>query len=118
MRVMIFAPIYIIYRLFYVIGLFLRHWYVDSFYVSAQYARSLFLRMDRSIAVRVTFLNFFEPLYQDYTILGYIYGFIFRSLRLLVGTTIYLFLGSLAILLFGIWLLIPIIIGIKLISSF
>lgn len=114
---MTFAPIYIIYRLFYVIGLFLRHWYVDSFYVSAKYARSLFLRMDRVIAVRVTLLNFFQPLYQDFTMLGYIYGFIFRSLRLLVGATIYMFLGSLAIILFGMWLLIPIILCSKLISS-
>ena len=114
---MTFAPIYIVYRLFYVIGLFLRHWYIDSFYVSAKYARSLFLRMDRVIAARVTLINFFQPLYQDYTILGYIYGFIFRSLRLLIGATIYIILGALAILLFGTWLLIPVILGAKLISS-
>lgn len=114
---MTFAPIYIAYRFFYVIGLFSRHWYIDSFYVFIKYSRSLFLRMDRVIAARVTLLNFFKPLYQDYTILGYIYGFIFRSLRLLVGAAVYLLLGALAIFLFGMWLLIPVILGIKLISS-
>lgn len=45
--------------------------------------------LDRRLALRVTLRYFLKPLYQDYSVLGYIFGFIFRSGRVIVVSLVY-----------------------------
>lgn len=62
--------------------------------------------IDRKLAWKVTLRHFFEPLYQDYSLIGRMLGFVFRSLRLAGGLFIYAIVFSVAIGLYVVWVLI------------
>jgi hypothetical protein len=64
-------------------------------------------RVDYYLAWKITFKHIFQPLYRDYTFLGYVLGFIFRSIRLFIASVIYLILFAVIIGLYIFWLLIP-----------
>lgn len=104
-----FAPAYILKRLLFRVKDFFHHYYVDGtrflFYEFINFLE----RIDRSVAFRITFKNFFVPLYRDYSIIGRILGILFRSIRLLGGGVIYIFLGIIFLLLILFWFLLPII---------
>jgi len=102
-----FAPGYLIQRFFYRIFEFLRHWYVKSFRIYSNFVIDKLEDIDYYLAWRVTLKNLFQPLYKDYSIIGYVLGFFFRFWRLLIGTIIYAFIFIIAIGLYIIWLLIP-----------
>ena len=68
-----------------------------------------FERLDRKLAWKVTFKNLFQPLYKDYTVIGHILGFIFRSVRLFVASVIYIFLFFVAFVVYLAWVAVPII---------
>jgi len=68
-----------------------------------------FERLDRRLAWKVTFKNLFQPLYKDYTIIGHILGFVFRSIRLLVASIIYIFLFFVALIVYFVWVAVPVI---------
>jgi hypothetical protein len=99
---------YAISRLFFHVTLSLRHWYYDSFFLYVHFGVGLFRRMDRHLAFVLTLRHFFEPLYQDYSVIGYVFGFVFRTLRLMLGAAIYLVLIPPFIALFIAWALIPV----------
>ena len=103
---MTFIP-YLISRFFYRIAEFLRHWYVKSFWIYNHFVISLLEKFDRRLALKITLSHLFEPLYQDRTIVGYILGFIFRSLRLILGVVIYTLLIIAAIAVYFAWLMVP-----------
>ena len=63
--------------------------------------------MDQSIAFKVTLRNLFQPMYQERNIIGYVLGFIFRSLRLIFGMIIYGSVIVVAALIFLVWAGIP-----------
>lgn len=86
---------------------FLKHWYVDGFLRSVDWTLHIFERLDRRIALRITAKNWFQPLYQDYTIIGFIWGFIFRTIRIFVGLIVYAAVLTAAILLFLLWSAFP-----------
>lgn len=65
-------------------------------------------RLDQSLAVKVTARYFFKPLYQDYSILGYILGFIFRSVRLFAGGFVYLLVILCATAVYILWAGLPV----------
>ncbi len=87
---------------------FFWHWYVDGFLRASDWSLQALERLDKIFALRITFKNLFQPLYQDYTLIGYMWGFIFRSLRLFIGSVLYLSFFILSVVLFLIWALIPI----------
>jgi len=66
--------------------------------------------VDRVLAWRVNFKYLFQPLYQDRSLVGYVLGFILRSLRLAGISLIYLLIFAAAILVYLVWLSIPILI--------
>lgn len=66
--------------------------------------------LDRRLALRITLRYLFKPLYQDYTILGYILGFVFRSGRILIASILYLIIVLAATAIYLAWAFIPIII--------
>lgn len=94
-------------RFFYRIFEFLRHWYVKSARVYSNFVIERLERLDRYLAWRITFKNLFQPLYKDYSVVGYVLGFLFRSIRLVFGGFVYLIFFFVAILLYIIWLLTP-----------
>lgn len=102
------AGIYLIHRFFYRLTDFFYHWYVRGSRVFLHYGISLLERLDRYFAVKITLRHFFEPLYQDYSAMGRILGFIFRPLRVIVGFAVYILVGAVWTLFYFIWLSIPI----------
>lgn len=99
--------IYLFKRFIFRISEFLRHWYINSFFVWSNFVISVLERLDRFFALKITWRHLFEPLYQDRSFLGYVLGFIFRSGRLIFGILVYLPLIFLAIVGYLIWLGIP-----------
>ncbi|MBI5732681.1 hypothetical protein HY967_01840 [Candidatus Jorgensenbacteria bacterium] len=110
-----FAIGYIIYHFFYHIIEFLRHWYVKSMRMYWHFVISQLEQFDYYLAWRITLKHLFQPLYKDYSVLGHILGFIFRSLRLMIGTLIYFNIFMLAIGIYLIWVLFPLFVIAKII---
>lgn len=101
------SVVYLIERLFYRIFEFLRHWYVRSIRVYSNFILVKFERLDRRFAFVVTLKNLFQPMYKDYTIIGYIFGFTFRFIRLIVVGIFYTVFFSIAVIFYLIWLVVP-----------
>jgi len=99
--------IYLFDRFFYRLLEFFRHWYFNSFRIYTHFIISLFEKLDRRLALKITLKHLFNPLYQDRTLIGYILGFFFRTIRLISGGFIYLILLALAIFFYLVWLAIP-----------
>ena len=78
-----FSLFYLIKQFFFRIFSFLRHWYIDGFVFVWHKLLGALERLDRFFAIKITMRHWLEPLYQDKTVLGYILGFIFRTLRVL-----------------------------------
>src|SRR3989344_355873 len=87
---------------------FFRHWYIDGFLKISDLALAALERLDRIFALRITAKNWLQPLYQDYSVIGYLWGFIFRSLRIFVGLSVYFIFFILFLTLLLFWDLIPI----------
>jgi hypothetical protein len=86
---------------------FFRHWYVDGFFKAVHLTLNFLERMDHRFALRITFKNWLQPLYQDYSFIGYLWGFVFRTIRILVGLVVYMLFVAFALGLFAIWAAIP-----------
>ncbi len=99
--------IYFVSQFFLRIADFFRHWYANGFRNYSHFVISRLEELDRTIAFRVTLRNIFEPLYQDRSFIGYLLGFIFRSIRLIFGGVFYAIIILLAILGFFFWAAIP-----------
>ena len=95
--------VYLFDRFIYRIAHFLRHWYIDSFIYYSHIVMALLERMDRTIALKVTWRNLFQPLYQERNIFGYILGFLFRLIRLIGGGFIYALVLLVAAAIFFAW---------------
>jgi len=102
-----FALGYLAQRFVYRIGDFLRHWYVKSVHLYGGWIIDRFQEIDYTLAWRITAKNFFQPLYKDYSVIGYILGFFFRTGRILIASAIYLVLFTAALAVYIFWLLLP-----------
>jgi hypothetical protein len=102
-----FALGYLAQRFAYRIGDFLRHWYVKSVRVYGGWVLDVFTDIDYTLAWRITAKNLFQPLYRDFSIIGYLFGFLFRGGRLIIGSCAYMMLGALALAAYLAWLLLP-----------
>lgn len=101
------SVVFLFKRLVFRIFEFLRHWYVRSARIYSDFVITKFERLDRRFAWMVTLKNIFQPLYKDYTIIGYVIGFVFRSMRLLVASIIYVIFFFIAAIVYVVWLAIP-----------
>lgn len=108
--------IFLINRLIFRISNFLRHWYVSSFKIYSNFVISIFEKLDRFFAFKITYKNLFVPLYGDRSIFGYFFGFIFRTIRLFSGGIVYIFSGIAAIIIFLAWAGIPLFVIYKIIK--
>jgi hypothetical protein len=86
---------------------FFRHWYVDGFGAFVKAFLRLLSTFDRALAFRVSVKNLFNPMYQDRSVLGYVFGFFFRLVRISVALVMYVVLGAVFIILYTAWALIP-----------
>ncbi len=96
---------------------FFRHWYVDGFFRFVDWALSGLERLDKRFAVRITAKNWLQPLYQDYTVIGYVWGFIFRTIRIFVGLSVYLAFILFALTLFICWAAFPVLVIYQILSN-
>jgi hypothetical protein len=97
---------------------FFHHWYIDAFIIATHWAYNLLERLDRIFALRITAKNWFQPLYQDYTVIGYMWGFVFRTFRIIMGIVVYVFfiVASLALYLF--WAAVPLFVIYQIVANF
>ena len=102
-----FSLAYLVHRFLYRICEFLSHWYVGGFLAIARRTLTILERLDQTLALWVTVRYLFKPLYQDYSAIGYILGFIFRATRLCVGGAVYLVIVAIAAALYLGWALLP-----------
>ncbi len=87
--------------------MFFRRWYAGGFFVVYDMVRSLFRRLERKFALRANAHFLFKPLYQEYNIVGYVIGFVYRALTLLFGGLVYAFIGLSGVVVFAAWAAIP-----------
>ena len=87
---------------------FLYHWYILAFHLYWNRVIRFLARLDLHLAFKVTFLHILKPLYQDYTVLGYFFGFCFRGIRLCMGAVIYGVAIGIAVLVYLVWIVIPV----------
>lgn len=102
-----YTPIYLLNRAGYRLWQFISHWYVGGFLYVSHRALEILRTLDKSLALKVTLRHWLKPMYQDYTILGFVLGFLFRTIRIILGVIIYG--ATLAVVAAGyvIWALIP-----------
>lgn len=86
---------------------FLRHWYVKSARIYSNFVLERFERMDHVLAWKITAKHLFQPLYKDYSVAGYVLGFLFRFVRLLAASAVYAVAFVLAVALYLAWLALP-----------
>jgi len=89
------------------IGQFFTAWYIDD---SAKLWHMIFdclESLERKIALKEMIHFWFQPLFQDYTVLGYILGFVNRTLRIIIGAIIYFLVFIAGLVLYVVWLYIP-----------
>lgn len=101
------AIFYLARRFLYRIGTFAQHWYVKSGRVYANFILNRLEKIDYYFAWRITLRNLFQPLYKDYSLIGYAMGFVFRLFRLAAASVVYLFIFTIAFGLYVLWLLVP-----------
>ncbi|MEK7521140.1 MAG: hypothetical protein AAB560_03645 [Patescibacteria group bacterium] len=112
---MSFSLVYLGYRFLYRVAEFFHRWYVRGFFVYGRAVLNVLLSLDKTLALRITLRHFGEPLYRDYTVLGYILGFVLRGLRIAVALAIYPVVLAFAGALFLVWMAIPVFIIYKII---
>jgi len=103
-----FSLFYLIRQFFFRIFNFFHHWYIDSFVFIWHKMLGVLEKLDQVFAVKITMRHWLEPLYQDKTIIGYILGFIFRTLRVFFGGFFYILIFIIALGVYLIWILIPV----------
>lgn len=104
---MFVAIAYVVRRFLHRIAEFLRHWYVKSARIYFNFILNRLERLDYFFAWRITARHLFQPLYRDYSLVGYVLGFVFRSIRLVVAGGIYVVLFTLALGCYVVWLVLP-----------
>ena len=102
-----FALGYLFSRFFFRMADFFHHWYVDGSRYFAHAFVSFLERLDGFFGVRINWKYLFQPLYRDYTIIGRVMGFFFRSARIILGLAAYLLAGAVFLAVYVVWLALP-----------
>ena len=105
-----FALVYIVNRFFHRLLEFFHHWYIDGSRNLGHRFLNFFEQLDQTFALKVTLKYFFHPLYGDYSIVGRILGFVFRSGRIALALVVYGILIPIFGAVYLLWLALPILI--------
>jgi len=82
-------------------------WIKDSFIFLKEKLEKIIFRLEKIFAIKVNFYYLFSPLYQDYSALGYFFGFSVRFFKILVGLVFYLSLILVFLVVYLIFLAFP-----------
>jgi len=104
---MITVPTYIVVRFVGRLFGFLDHWYRGGTRFFWNQLGDTISSFEGIFAVVLTVRHLFEPLYQDKTVMGYILGFIFRTLRASIGLVVYAFTTVVVFTFYLLWLALP-----------
>lgn len=115
--IMSFSLVYLAQRAIYRIKDFFYHWYVSGSLYIFRYFIDVLESFDRTLALKVTLMHFFEPLYGDYSLVGRVLGVIFRTFRTIIGSVFYFILAIIAACIYIIWLFIPVFIFYEIIKN-
>lgn len=88
---------------------FIHDWYIGGFNTLAHRAITIFGRLDRFLALRVTLHHMFEPLYQDRSVAGRVLGLCFRSVRVVIALLIYGVIAAIFLAIYILWAAVPLI---------
>jgi len=102
-----FSPAYLVQRFFYRLADFFHHWYIDGSRTIGHSFINTLASIDRSFAVKITLQHLFEPLYNDYSVIGRILGFPFRLGRVAIGSFAFLVVTVVFATVYVVWLAIP-----------
>ncbi|KKU83417.1 MAG: hypothetical protein UY12_C0037G0009 [Parcubacteria group bacterium GW2011_GWA2_47_8b] len=103
-----FSLIYLAQRFFYRIYEFLRNWYVGGFLAAVHKTLNILEAFDRRLALRINLRYLFRPIYQDYSFLGRLLGFLFRGVRIIYASLIYFVIIVIAAGIYLAWAVAPI----------
>lgn len=92
---------YLLGRALYRIKLFFADWFFGGFRMVSRTTINMLESLDRTWAVMITLRNIFQPLYQDHTFTGRILGFIFRTIRILIGLGLYAVIVTVALIVYA-----------------
>ena len=109
---------YILERYVFRIYYFLYHWYARGFRKMSNWTINYHEGLDYKFALQINLRNIFQPMYQDYSFVGHIFGFILRSCRIIMAAIIYVIVIFLALAAFLIWAAIPAFALYEVITSF
>jgi len=101
------SVVYILNRYVFRIYYFLYHWYVRGFRKVSNWAINTLAKLDYKFALRINLKNIFQPLFQDYSIVGHVLGFVSRSVRIIMAGIIYAVFIIFCAVLFLAWAAIP-----------
>ena len=99
---------YLLTRALHRVTLFLSDWYVGGFRLVSSNTINVLEHLDRTWALAITVRNIFQPLYQDHTFTGRILGFIFRSVRIIIGLFLYALVITVAVIIYLLIISVPI----------
>lgn len=93
--------------------MFTKHWYFDSLLFLYGRLLGILRKLERKFAIKINIHFIFQPLYQERSIMGYVLGFLFRSLRITVGVLLYFLIIILFAMIYFMWFFIPIFVLLK-----
>ena len=94
-------------NLFYFLKSVFEFWLKDSFlFLKANFEKTL-RKLEKTFAIKVNFHYLFSPLYQDYTPIGYFFGFLVRAFKIIFGLIFYFLIFLAFVLLYLFILLLP-----------
>lgn len=93
-------------------------WYLRSLPWAWGHYKSTLAGFEAQIAVQATWKNIGKPLFQDYTLQGKVIGFFLRLFRILGGLFFYFVLGLLYIILYLLWIFLPILSVVSILGFF
>ncbi len=100
---------YLFRTLLFHIFLFFKHWYSDALFLIYGVFLHAVRVFEKRLALRVNLHFLFKPLYQEYNIVGYVVGFLFRGLRIIFAGLVYCVLTVLALAAYVAWAAIPVV---------
>lgn len=95
------------------IVIFFRNWYFNTSKKFWTGTLNQFYDFEKTLALRINLHYWLVPLYQDYSIVGYLIGVPFRTFRIFLALIFYLIYFSIALIIWLIWVSIPILIIFK-----
>lgn len=99
---------YLFSQLFFRLFEFFRRWYVVGGRFAWRTTIGKIQSLDRALALRVTVIYFFRPLFGDESFTGRFFGFFFRIFRIILALALYIVIFLFATFLFILWALFPI----------